>query len=121
VLFDDLRRVPHANRPAEPRELARRDEGEPLVVGLEQLAPLVEELAPCGLVVRDARVQHEVVVPAGDGKRVELERPEPANDLEHCVRAALEGACGCEELARDEEAPRGLGGDLHSGSQLRRL
>ena len=42
------------------------------------------------LVVGDARVQHEVVAPAGNRDRVELDRAEPAEDLEDGVEASLE-------------------------------
>ena len=99
---------------AEPRELARRDEGEPLVVRLEDLAALVELVAPAGLVVGDARVQHEVVGPAGNRERVELDRPELAEDLEHGVEASLERSRRREEVPGDEKTARGLGGDLHT-------
>ena len=40
-------------------------------------------VAPGGVVVGDARVQHEVVAPARDRDRVELDRAEPPEDLEH--------------------------------------
>src|SRR5438094_3345 len=50
---------------AVPRELARGQERQALVVCLEQLAPLVQELlAPGRLVAGDTRMQYEVVVPA---------------------------------------------------------
>jgi hypothetical protein len=80
VLGEGLQRAP-ARDPAEPRELARRDEREPLVVRLEDLATLEERVAPGRVVVGDARVQHEVVVPAGDRERVELDRAKPAEHL----------------------------------------
>ena len=79
-----------AQRGAEPRVLAREDEREPLVGGLEDLAALVEQLAPGRVVVGDAGVQDEVVAAPGDGDRVELDRPEPAEHLEHRVGPALE-------------------------------
>jgi hypothetical protein len=107
-----------ADRHAEPRELFRGDEREPLVVRLEDPAPFVEEVAPRGVVVRDARVEHEVVVPARHRDRVVLDRAEPPEHLEHRVRPTLEQACGCEQLALDEEAARGLGGDLHAGDAI---
>ena len=75
VLGEDARRVP-AQRAAEPREVARRDEGESLVVRLEDLAPLVEQVAPRRVVVGDARVQDEVVGATGDRERIELDRAE---------------------------------------------
>jgi hypothetical protein len=74
----------------EPRELARRDERQRLVGRLEDLTALVEQVAPSWLVAGDARVEHEVVVPAGDRDRVELDRPEPAKDLEHRFRPAFQ-------------------------------
>jgi hypothetical protein len=58
-------------------------------------------------------VKHEVVVAPGDRDRVELDRAELADDLEHRLRAARERARGREEVARDEKAPRRLGPDLH--------
>ena len=103
-----------AQDPAEPRKLAHGDEGEPLVVRLEDLAALVEKVAPAGLVVRDARVQHEVVAPTGDRQGVELDRAESAEDLEHGLWAALERSRRREEVPGDEKAARGLGGDLHA-------
>ena len=112
VLGEDPRRVP-AQVPAEPGELARRDEGEPLVVRLEDLAALVEQVAPGGVVVGDARVQHEVVAPAGNRERVELDRAELAEDLEHGVGASLERPRRREAVPRDEKTAGGLGGDLH--------
>ena len=101
-------------RHAVPRQLARRQQRESFVVGLEELAPYVEELlAPRRVVVGDARVQHEVVVPARDRQRVELDRAEPPEDLEHRLRTALDEARGRKQMARDEEASCGVGRDLH--------
>ena len=99
----------------EPRELARRDERQRLVGRLEDLTALVEHVAPGGLVAGHARVQHEVVVSAGDRDRVELDRPEPPEDLEHPVEAARERPRRREEVPRDEKATRRLSGDLHLG------
>jgi hypothetical protein len=90
-------------------ELAREDEGESLVVRLEDLAPLVELVAPGGAVVGDARVQHEIVRTAGDIDRVELDRSEPAEHLEDGVATSFERARRREQVARDEEAARRLG------------
>ncbi len=101
-------------RHAVPRQLARRQQREALVVRLEELAPRVQELlAPRRVVVGDARVQHEVVVAAGDRQRVELDRAEPPKDLEHRLRTALDGSRGREQVARDEEPSCDVGGDLH--------
>src|SRR5437879_5454957 len=75
--------------PREPRELAHRDEGESLVVRLEDLAAFVERVAPGGVVVGDPRMQHEIVAPTGNRERVELDRPELAEDLEHGAGATI--------------------------------
>jgi hypothetical protein len=52
---------------------------------------VVQQFAP-GRVVVGLRVQHEVVVPTRDGQRVELDRSQPAKDLEHRIGASLERA-----------------------------
>jgi hypothetical protein len=57
-------------------------------------------------------VQHEIVVAARDGQRVELDRPEAAKDFQNRIGASLERARRCEQLARDEKAPRGVCGDF---------
>lgn len=98
---------------AEPGELLRRDEGETLVERLEDLAMLVQHVAPGRVVVDDARVEDEIVVPSGHRERVVLDRAEPAEDLEHRIGSAFERARGCEEVVCDEEATRRFGGDLH--------
>ena len=97
----------------EPGELARRDERQRLVRRLEDVAALVELVAPGRLVAGDACVQHEIVIPAGDRDRVELDRPELPEDREDRVRAALERARRREELPGDEKAARVLFADLH--------
>ena len=97
----------------EPGELARRDERQRLVGRLEDLTAFVEHVAPGGLVAGDARVQHEVVVPAGDRDRVELDRPELAQNLQHGVGASRERPRGREEVPRDEKPTRRLSSDLH--------
>jgi hypothetical protein len=112
VLGEDARRA-LAQRRAEPRELVRRNEGETLIERLEHLAPFVKKVAPGRVVIGDAGVEDEIVVPAGHGERVELDRAEPAENLEHCIGSAFERARGREQVVRDEEATRGLGGDLH--------
>jgi hypothetical protein len=53
------------------------------------------------------------VAPAGDRERVELDRPERAEDGEHNVGASLERARRGEEVPCEEEAACALGGDLH--------
>ena len=112
VLGEGARRAPA--RHAEPRKLARRDEREPLVVRLEDLAALVEQVAPGGVVLGHARVQHEVVAPTGNRERIELDRAQSAEDIEHGVWSSLERTRRRERVARDEEATRGLGSDLHA-------
>jgi hypothetical protein len=102
-----------ARRRAEPREFPRRNEGETLVERLEYLASLIKEVAPCGVVIGNASVEDEIVIPAGHGERVELDRAEPAEDLEHGIGSAFERPRGREEMVRHEEATRGLGGYLH--------
>jgi hypothetical protein len=118
VLGEDARRD-LAQRGAEPRELLRRNERETLVERLEHLASLVKKVAPGGVVIGDACVEDEIVVPAGHGKWVELDRAEPAEGLEHRIGSAVEEARRREQLARDEEATRGLGGDLHRQDAIR--
>jgi hypothetical protein len=115
ILGEGLRRVT-AQAPAEPRELARRHEGETLVVRLEDLAAFVEPVAPGRVVGGDARVQDEVMVPARNRQRVELDRPEPAKDFQDCVGSSVERACRREHLTRDEKAPRGVRADFHGRS-----
>src|SRR5436190_23389060 len=109
---------------AEPGELARRDELQRLVGGLEDLTALVEQVAPGGLVAGDARVEHEVVVPAGNGDRVELDRPELAKDPQHGFGASRKRPRRREKVAVDEKPPRRLSRDPHlvegSGSCARR-
>jgi hypothetical protein len=58
-------------------------------------------------------VQHEVVVPAGDRDRVELDRPELPEDLEHPVEASRERPGRREEVTRDEKPTCRLRSDLH--------
>ena len=95
-----------------PGELARRDERERLVGRLEDLAAAIERVAPGRLVAGDTRVQHQVVVPARNGDRVELDRAEPADHLQHRVGPALDGPRRREGVPRDEIAAGRLGGDL---------
>src|SRR5436853_7211792 len=97
----------------EPGELARRDKRQRLVGRLEDLTAFVEQVAPGRLVAGDTRVQHEVMVPARDRDRVELDRPEPPEHLEHPVEATHERPSRREEVSRDEKATRRLRSDLH--------
>ncbi|HSO02563.1 MAG TPA: hypothetical protein VLS46_08550, partial [Gaiellaceae bacterium] len=64
-------------------------------------------------------MQHEVVSPAGNGERVELDRAQAAKDVEHRIRPSLERARGRERVARHEEAACGLGTDVHRGGRYR--
>jgi hypothetical protein len=97
----------------EPGELARRDERQRLVGRLEDLTAFIEHVAPGGLVPGDTRVQHDVVVPAGDRDRVELDRPELAKDLQHSFGTSRERPRRREEVPRDQKATRRLSSDLH--------
>ena len=104
---------------AEPRKLAHRDERESLVVRLEDLPALVEQVAPGGVVLGHARVQHEVVVPTGNRERIELDRPQPSEDLEHGIWSSLERTRRRERVARHEEATCGLSSDPHAEDAIR--
>src|SRR5207302_76822 len=120
VFGKDLRLGPPQRR-AEPRKLARWNEGEPFVVRLEDRAALIELLAPVGVVLAYARVQHEIVAATRDRDRIELDRAEPAEDLEHGAGTALERSRWCEELAGNEKTARGLSGDPHAGDASARV
>jgi hypothetical protein len=64
-------------------------------------------------------MQHEVVVPTGNRERIELDRPESAEDLEHAVGSSLERTRRRKRLARDEKATRGLSSDPHAENAIR--
>ena len=69
--------------PRDPEEgqVGRRDDAEALVVGLVEDALLVEErVGQLAAVARNAGEENEVVVPAGDLERIELDRAEPLED-----------------------------------------
>jgi hypothetical protein len=51
-------------------------------------------------------VQQEAVVPTGNRDRFELDRAEPAEDLERGVEASLERSGRREEVPSDEEGAR---------------
>ena len=55
----------------------------------------------------------------GDRQRIELDRAEPTEDLEHGVVSSLERTRGSERVARDEKATCGLGSDLHAEGNRR--
>ena len=86
--------APCGRAQTEPGELARQDERQCLVGRFEDLTAFVELVTPGRLVAGDARVQHEVVAPAGDRDRIELDRPEPPEDLEHPLEASREDRAG---------------------------
>ena len=113
VLLEDV--LPSSIQPrAIPRELACLDEREALVVRLEDLPALVEVVAPGRVVVGHACVQDEVVGPTGNGERIELDRSEPAEDVEHGALSSLERAGGRQRVTRDEKATCRLGRDSHA-------
>ena len=118
VLGEDSPRA-RARCSPEPGVVARQDEREPLVDSLEDLTPFVEEVAPAGVVVGDARVEHDVVASARHRDRVVLEGAEPAEVVEHCVVPSFERPRRREQLARNEEAPRVVRGDLHGQDAIR--
>jgi hypothetical protein len=60
------------------------------------------------------------VAPPGDRERIELDRPELAEDLEHGVGASLERSRRRKEVPGDKEAARCLGGDPHAEGRYRR-
>jgi hypothetical protein len=66
-------------------------------------------------------VQHEVVGPAGDRERIELDRPQPTEDLEYRFQPALERARRREPVARHEETTCGLCTDLHTEDAIARV
>jgi hypothetical protein len=105
---------PLAEDAAEPGELVDRYERQPLVVGLEDLASVVQLVAPRRVVVCNASVQDEVVRAARDRDRVVLNRAQPPDDLHDGFRAAGKRARRREKVPRDEKAARLVGGDLHS-------
>jgi hypothetical protein len=116
VLIEDLPVEPGtlaAVALTEPGKLARRDERQSVLDRLEDVTAFVELVAPRGLVAGDARVQHEVVVAARYRDRVELDRAERPEHLDHSVKASRNRPRGCKEVSRDEEATCGLSGDLH--------
>ena len=58
-------------------------------------------------------MQDEVVGATGNRERIELDRAETTEDLEHGLRPSLERTRGSERVARDEKATCGLGSDSH--------
>jgi hypothetical protein len=58
-------------------------------------------------------MQDEIVRATGDRDRIELDRAETAEDLQHGVRPTLERARGSERVVCDEKATRVLCTDPH--------
>ena len=95
-----------------PGELGRRDEREALVVRLEEGSLLIEEMVRhLPSVAGHARQEHEVVVPADDVDRVELDRAEPVEHREDAVRPRRERPRRREEVVDREVAAGDLAGD----------
>ena len=91
-----------------PRQLGGREDGEALVVGLEQDPLVVEELVgPLAPESGDPRRQQQVVVAPRDVERVELERAEPIHDPHD--RGSLRGQRSRrrQEMAAGHEPARG--------------
>src|SRR5580658_10092733 len=65
-------------------------------------------------------MQHQVVVPAGDRDRVELNRPEPPEDLHHPIQASRDRPRRRQEVPRHQKPPRRLSTDLHPKTLTRR-
>ncbi len=96
-----------------PGQLRGRHQRQLLVVRLVQHPVAVQEvLGPLAPVAVDPRQQRQVVVAARDLEGVELERPEPVDDPHHGRRPGGQRARRGEQVALDEEPPRGLGGHL---------
>ena len=103
---------------AMPGQLARREDAEALVVGLEQEAPLVEQVVrPRAPVAGDAGVEDEVVVAPGDLERVELQGAEAIHDGEDALLGGRQRARRGEEVAEHQEAPRDGGGQRVRGGR----
>ena len=97
---------------AMPRQLPGGQDAQALVVGLEQEAPVVEQVVcPGPPVAPDAGMEHEVVVAAGHLERVELQRAETVDDREHALLGVRQRPRRGEEMADDQEAPRDGGGE----------
>src|SRR4029453_14368382 len=73
----------------------------------------IEQVTPTRFVVRDARVKEEVVTSTGNRDRVELDRAELAEDLEHTGETSLDRSRRGERVPGNEKTARGLGGDVH--------
>jgi len=54
------------------------------------------------------------MAPTGNRERIELDRPQSAEDIEHRVWSSLERTRRRERVARHEEATCGLSGDPHA-------
>ncbi len=94
-----------------PGQLCRRDEREALVVGLVQLARLVQVgVGPGPAIAGDPRQQQQVVVAPGDLERIELEGPEAIHDPQDAGRLGRQRTRRGQEVALDHEPPGDGGG-----------
>ena len=76
-----------------PGQLRGGQDAEHLVVGLEELAPTVQEFRrPGRVVVTHPVMEDEVVVPPSHGQGVELDRAEPLEGCPHPVEAGRQRA-----------------------------
>ena len=119
VVAEDLALVGPA-RPvpgeAMPRQLARGQDAEALVVGLEEEAPVVEQVVcPGSPIAGDAGVEHEVVVSTRHLERIELQRAETVDDRENALLGVRQRSRRGEEVTDDEESARDGGGQWARG------
>ena len=97
----------------EPWELAGEYERQCLVGGFEDLTPLEQLVAPRRLVSRDAGMQYQVVVAAGHRDRIELDRPQSPQDVEHAVDSPRDRPRRREEVPSEKKTTRRIGRDPH--------
>ena len=97
-------------------QLGGRDERQALVVCLVELARAVEErVAHVAAVAADPREEDQIVVAPGHFERVELKRPEAFDGRHHAHRTGRQRARRSQEMASDEEPPRGRRADRSGG------
>jgi hypothetical protein len=100
-------------RDAVPGQLGGRDDREHLVERLEQDSLLVEErLGPLPAIASDPGVQHEIVIPAGDVDRVELDRAESIEHAHHARRFGRQQPRRGKQVVEREIAPRNVAREL---------
>ena len=109
-----------ADRPVpgdpEPGQLRRRQDREHLVVGLEERPVLVQQrVRPRPAVAGDAGEQDEIVVPAGDVDRVELDRAKAVEDGHDARRLGGQGPRRGEQVVEREVAPGDVARQLERG------